>query len=75
MTTQSLNLNDNLLPLPQVMVPIIGNNVGNAPSLRKGFADAADAVQKKALQVFYKRTICMTTECVACPYARENGSC
>lgn len=74
MTTQSLNLNDSL-SLPQVLVPIIGNNVGNAPSLKKGFADAADAIAKKTHQVFHKRTACMTTECVACPYARENGSC
>lgn len=56
------------IPLLQ---PIVGNN-----SASFQLAKAADARTRREVASFtYKRSACMTHDCVACPFARDNGSC
>lgn len=49
---------------------VIGGNTGNAPT-----SLAAAARRGEVASATYKRGACLTTECVSCPYQRDNGSC
>lgn len=54
------------------LLPIVTGNTANISAK----ADAATRSRHVTVaSTTYKRNACMTGECVACPYARDNGSC